>query len=126
MPAKKKPKRDACYHKVKRAMPKTSAYRSGHMVRCRKVGAKNYKMAVRKVAKAKKRSDSSDGLKKWFSRYKGKGWVNCKTGGPCGRKSKKSGGSYPACRPTMAQCKSAKGKAATRKKTSSKRVNWKG
>ena len=39
MPAKKKPKRDACYHKVKRAMPKTSAYRLGHMVCCR-VGAK--------------------------------------------------------------------------------------
>ena len=73
------------------------------------------------MAKAKKCSGSSDGLKKWFSRNKGKGWVNCKTGGPCGRKSKKSGGSYPAYRPTM-----AKGKAATRKKTSSKRVNWKG
>ena len=126
MPAKKKPKRDACYHKVKRAMPKTSAYRSGHMVRCRKVGAKTTTLAVVKVAKGKKRSGSSDGLKKWFSRNKGKGWVNCKTGGPCGRKSKKSGGSYPACRPTMAQCKTAKGKAATHKKTPSKRVNWKG
>ena len=54
----------------------------------------------------------SDGLRKWFSRNKGKGWVNCKTGGACGRKSRNSGGSYPACRPTMAQCKSAKGKAA--------------
>ena len=83
-------------------------------------------LAVRKVAKAKKRSGSSDGLTKWFSRNKGKSWVNCKTGGPCGRKSKKSGGSYPACRPTMAQCKTAKGKASTRKKTSSKRVDWKG
>ena len=103
MPAKKKPKRDACYHKVKRAMPKTSAYRSGHMVRCRKVGAKNYNIGGKKS-----------------------GWVNCKTGGPCGRKSRTSGGSYPARRLTMAQCKSAKGKAATRKKTSSKRVNWKG
>ena len=76
------------------------------------------------MAKAKKRSGSSDGLRKWFSRNKGKGWVNCKTGGPCGRKSKRSGGSYPACRPTMARFKTAKGKAATRKKTSAKRVNW--
>ena len=76
------------------------------------------------MAKAKKLSVSSDGLRKWFSRNKGKGWVNCKTGGPYGRKSKKSGGSYPACRPTIAQCKTAKGKAATRKKTSAKRVNW--
>tara|TARA_Y100000389_G_scaffold191699_1_gene218283 strand:- start:234 stop:383 length:150 start_codon:yes stop_codon:yes gene_type:complete len=39
---KKAKKRDACYQKVARAMPKNSAYRSGHMVRCRKVGAKNY------------------------------------------------------------------------------------
>ena len=51
MPAKKKPKRDACYHKVKRAMPKTSAYRSGHMVRCRKVGAKNYNIGGKKSGK---------------------------------------------------------------------------
>ena len=68
----------------------------------------------------------SDGLRQWFSRNKGKGWVNCKTGGPCGRKSSKSGGSYPAYRPTMAQCNSAKGKATTRNKTSAKRVNLKG
>ena len=54
MPAKKKPKRDACYHKVKRAMPKTSAYRSGHMVRCRKVGAKNYNIGGSKSGKRKK------------------------------------------------------------------------
>lgn len=39
---KKKTKKDACYKKVARAMPLNSAYRSGHMVRCRKVGAKNY------------------------------------------------------------------------------------
>jgi hypothetical protein len=74
---------------------------------------------------AAKKSKSSGGLKKWFSQNGGKGWVNCKTGGPCGRKSKKSGGSYPACRPTMAQCKSKAGKAATKRKTSSKKVNWK-
>ena len=48
-------------------------------------------LAVRKVAKAKKRSGSSDGLRKWFGHNKGMGWVNCKNGGPCGRKSKKSG-----------------------------------
>ena len=29
----------------------------------------------------------SEGLKKWFSRNSGKGWVDCKTGTPCGRKS---------------------------------------
>tara|TARA_B100000214_G_C23967026_1_gene628240 strand:+ start:2348 stop:2563 length:216 start_codon:yes stop_codon:yes gene_type:complete len=64
----------------------------------------------------------SDSLKKWFSRNKGKGWVDCKTGKPCGRKSRtKSKRPYPACRPTMAQCK----KSVTKKKTSKKRVNWK-
>ena len=51
------------------------------------------------------------------------GWVNCKTGGPCGRKSKKSGGSYPACRPTKSACKGIKGRMYQKK--SSKRVNWK-
>ena len=74
---------------------------------------------------AAKKSSTGSGLKKWFGQNGGKGWVNCKTGGPCGRKSKKSGGSYPACRPTMAQCKTKAGKAATKKKTSSKKVNWK-
>ena len=75
--------------------------------------------------------EASDSLRQWFKRggtdpktgKKFKGWINCKTGGPCGRKSKKSGGSYPACRPTKAQCKSIKGKMY--KKKSSKRVNWK-
>jgi hypothetical protein len=43
------------------------------------------------VAKAKKRRGSSDGLRKWFSRNKGKGWINCKTGGRCGRKKTRVG-----------------------------------
>ena len=50
-----------------------------------------------------------------------KGWINCKTGGPCGREDT-SKGSYPACRPTKTQCKNIKGKMY--KKKSSKRVNW--
>jgi len=69
-----------------------------------------------------------ENLRDWFAPQtdkKGKkfrGWVNCKTGGPCGRKDT-SKGSYPACRPTKAQCNTIKGKMY--KKTSSKRVNWK-
>tara|TARA_Y100000401_G_C8169663_1_gene148517 strand:+ start:304 stop:465 length:162 start_codon:yes stop_codon:yes gene_type:complete len=40
---KKKAKRDACYHKVKRRYTKwPSAYASGALTRCRKVGAKNW------------------------------------------------------------------------------------
>ena len=29
---------------------------------------------------------ASDSLKKWFDRNDGKGWIDCKTGKPCGRK----------------------------------------
>ena len=54
MAAKKKTKKDACYKKVARAMPQTSAYRSGHMVKCRKVGAKNYKIGGKKSGSKKK------------------------------------------------------------------------
>ena len=60
-----------------------------------------------------KKSSSSDSLRKWFGRNKGKGWVNCKTGGPCGRSDRTKGG-YPACRPTMAQCKSKAAKSAAK------------
>ena len=39
----KKSKKDACYYKVvSRYGPKTSAYRSGAMAKCRKVGVKNW------------------------------------------------------------------------------------
>ncbi len=46
-PKKKATKKDACYHKVKRAYTKNggtwpSAYGSGALVKCRKVGAKNW------------------------------------------------------------------------------------
>ena len=45
--AKRKAKKDACYHKVKRRYTKDggtwpSAYGSGALVKCRKVGAKNW------------------------------------------------------------------------------------
>ena len=63
----------------------------------------------------------ADSLHKWFSRNKGKGWIDCKTGKPCGRKSRSgSKRPYPACRPTKSQCTSA-----SRKKTSKKRISWK-
>ena len=41
--AKKKTKKDACYHKVKsRYKVWPSAYASGALVKCRKVGAENW------------------------------------------------------------------------------------
>ena len=36
-------------------MPQNSAYRSGHMVRCRKVGAKNYNIGGKKSASKQKK-----------------------------------------------------------------------
>jgi hypothetical protein len=68
-----------------------------------------------------------ENLRDWFAPHvdkegkKFKGWINCKTGGPCGRKDT-SKGSYPACRATKADCEKIKGKMY--KKKSSKRVNW--
>ena len=65
--------------------------------------------------------NTGGGLKQWFGQNQGKGWVDCKTGKPCGRKSAKdSSRPYPACRPTMAQCTSAK-----KKKTGPGRISWK-
>ena len=41
--------KDACYHKVvARYGPKTSAYRSGAMAKCRKVGAANWGKSKKK------------------------------------------------------------------------------
>jgi hypothetical protein len=67
--------------------------------------------------------EKSKGLHGWFARNKGKGWVDCKTGKACGRKSAKGGSkrAYPACRPTMAMCTSA-----AKKKTGPAKISWKG
>jgi len=67
--------------------------------------------------------EKKQGLHGWFARNDGKGWINCRTGGPCGRSDADEGGKYPACRPTKAQCKSA-GKGPLRKKKSSKPISW--
>ena len=73
-------------------------------------------MAVRKTKKGAS-------LKRWFKEK----WVDVRTGKPCGRKSRtKTKRGYPACRPTMAQCKSKASKTAAKKKTSKKRISWKG
>jgi len=50
--AKSKTKKDACYHKVKRsAKVWPSAYASGRLVQCRKVGAANYGKSKKRVKK---------------------------------------------------------------------------
>jgi hypothetical protein len=109
-------KRDACYHKVKaRYDVWPSAYASGALVKCRKVGAANWgnskkeslsrdkikeiveeeflKIDEKKKKKRKltKKPSSETSLRDWFGRKgaKGKkgGWVDCNT---C-RKDKKTG-----------------------------------
>jgi hypothetical protein len=64
--------------------------------------------------------EKSQGLHGWFARNHGKGWIDCKTGKPCGRQKGEKRKSYPACRPTMAMCNSRK-----RLKKGSKRISWK-
>lgn len=100
-----------------------SAYASGYVQKCVKK-----KGVIEQTSTEKSQEILSENLRDWFAPHvdkkgkKFKGWINCKTGGPCGRQDT-SKGSYPACRPTKAQCKKIKGKMY--KKKSSKRVNWK-
>lgn len=107
---KKATKKDACYHKVKsRYDVWPSAYASGALVKCRKVGAKNWGNSTKEVEEiqdeslkdvelyeAKKRKltskpSSETSLRDWFKRKGGKGssggWVDCNT---C-RKDSKTG-----------------------------------
>jgi hypothetical protein len=130
--AKKKKADDACTRKVKaRYDVWPSAYASGALTQCRKVGAANWGNSDKSKKKAKaarggyvaRRGEfSKGGLAEWFSKNDGKGWVDCKTGKACGRKSSSdSDRPYPACRPTMADCKKQKPKT---KKDSSERVDW--
>ena len=122
-----------------------SAYASGAVVKCRQgkiwkgisenatdeeIDQELLLEEVEIVDEAKKKDykpnfskEKEQGLHGWFARNKGKGWINCRTGGPCGRDNADSGGKYPACRPTKAQCKSA-GKGPLRKKKSSKPISW--
>ena len=76
---------------------------------------------------AKKKLEKERGLKGWFDRNQGKGWVDCKASKkgnlvPCGRKKTGKGAEreYPACRPTLSAC-NKKGK---KRKKSSKRISW--
>jgi hypothetical protein len=143
---KKKSGGDRCTRIAKRKYDVwPSAYASGAVVKCRKgkiwkgisESATDQEIddallleEVEIIEEAKKKDykpnfskEKEQGLHGWFARNKGKGWVNCRTGGPCGRDSADSGGKYPACRPTKAQCKSA-GKGPLRKKKSSKPISW--
>jgi hypothetical protein len=108
---------------------------SGRLVQCRKKGAKNYGNSRKKKHKKKKylaesvfKLEKERGLRGWFDRNHGKGWIDCKASKkgslvPCGRKKTGKGSErkYPACRPTLSAC-NAQGK---KRKKSSKRISWK-
>ena len=119
-------KKDACYHKVKsRYKTWPSAYASGALVKCRRVGAKNWGNSVKEeetIDEKKKltsKPSSENSLHDWFRRKGGKGsssgWVDCNSpdgkGGykSCGRSGDEDRSKYPACRPTPSACKKYKG-----------------
>jgi hypothetical protein len=140
----KKAKRDACYHKVRaRYDVWPSAYASGALVKCRKVGAANWgnksnegeenldELEVYEAKKTDFSKEKSQGLHGWFSRKGGEGssgWVDCNTCRkdpdtgrkkckPCGRQDGEKR-KYPACRPTPSSCGTrGKGKKWGKKST---------
>lgn len=134
--------KDACYHKVKaRYEVWPSAYASGALEQCRKKGAKNWGKREKKKSKKRKHEavepeaisegtfelEKDRGLRGWFDRNGGKGWVDCRASRkgkivPCGRKKAGRGADrkYPACRPTLGACN----KNGVRRKKGKKRVSW--
>lgn len=100
--------RDACYHKVKsRYKVWPSAYASGALVKCRKMGAANWGNSKNesttkcsfcndsttsleicdicsglgfgtKIKEGTFDLEKDKGLHGWFARNKGKGWIDCK------------------------------------------------
>jgi len=101
---------------------------SGALVRCRKVGADNWgnKTEQSQIDESIFKLEKERGLKGWFDRNQGKGWIDCKASKkghlvPCGRKKAGKGAErkYPACRPTLSACNKSK-----HKKKSSKPIRW--
>ena len=68
------------------------------------------------------------GLKGWFDRNHGKGWIDCKASKKgklvvCWRSKTGKGADreYPACRPTLSACNSL----GKKRKKNSKKISWK-
>ena len=110
-----KKKADRCLRIARRKIPKSSAYRSGNIERCRQGDIwTDLKEIIQEIIQ------EDESLHKWFKRQgtpgKEGGWVDCNTCRDgkckaCGRKEGEKRSKYPSCRPTPAQCKSpGKGK----------------
>jgi hypothetical protein len=74
------------------------------------------------------KKEKEQGLHGWFSRNRGKGWIDCKASKkgnliPCGREKAGRGTDrkYPACRPTLGACNST----GKKKKTGKDNISWK-
>ena len=135
-------KADRCLRIARTKYDKSSAYRSGAIVRCRQGEiwkdiketedpqsgkAAPYGSGLKKVTQAiQELLQEDESLRKWFSRKgakgKAKGWVDCNApdgkGGykSCGRQEGEKRSKYPACRPTPKSCED-KGKGKTWGKT---------
>lgn len=110
-----KKKADRCLRIARHKNKKSSAYRSGQIVRCRQ-GDIWKDLKEEELIKEK----TKETLRTWFKRKgpKGKegGWVDCNTCKDgsckaCGRKKGEKRAKYPSCQPTPAKCKTpGKGK----------------
>ena len=74
------------------------------------------------------KKEKDKGLHGWFSRNRGKGWIDCKASKkgnlvPCGREKAGRGADrkYPACRPTLGACNSI----GKKKKKGKENISWK-
>ena len=74
------------------------------------------------------KAEKEKGLRGWFDRNNGKGWIDCKASKKgnlvaCGRKKAGKGAErkYPACRPTLSACT----KIGVKRKKNSEPVSWK-
>ena len=74
------------------------------------------------------KKEKEQGLHWWFSRNRGKGWIDCKASKkgklvPCGREKAGRGADrkYPACRPTLGACNSI----GKKKKKGKENISWK-
>ena len=134
---KKAAKKDACYKKIKGAVERKggtwpSAYASGRLVQCRKVGAANWKEGESKN-EGKQSSEDAGRLDKWFKRKGEKGskggWVNCnRPDGDGGYKEcarEKPSDPKPYCRPTPSACKTEPKQNESRKRVIEVRIKKK-
>ena len=133
---KKAAKKDACYKKIKGAVKRKggtwpSAYASGRLVQCRKVGAANWKEGESKNEGKQSSEDAKKkkGLHGWFARQGAPGpeggWVDCNAPRADGKYAECAQGDRkkkPYCRPTPSACKTEPQQNESRKRVVEVRI----